>query len=506
MKRTFILSAFLLVVLSFPTPSLAATMSLAPSASSVSTGDIVTVRVIVNPAGMAINNAEALLHFPVDVLQVLSVSKAGSMFPLWVEDPGFSNAAGTVSFNGGIPNPGATSAGTVLSITFHAVHPGTASITLSDTAVRANDGMGTNVLASAQGTQITVAPVVTAVPSVPAVPSPSDPVPHPADAPATPANSGMIAILSSTHQDQDSWYADNNPLFTWDLPKNATSVRLGIDQSATVQPGVSYAKPIAEKRIEALKDGTWYFRMQYRAAGVWSAISTYKVKVDTSAPIITSHDFLYDQTQNAVLVDVQGTDTGSGIASYEISIDDSPAVAVAAEKFAERPQSFPVTTEPSVPALTGEVSAFRVSHPGVHRLTLTAVDGAGNRSSVEGSFSVPPSAISQTLFHIGPVDVSLLTVLIAMLLLTLLSLAAAFLEWGALIRARVHKKPELAVMRKGLQRGFLTMKENMQKDIRALDRARTKRELSREEESLYKRQVENIHTLEKHIDKALDDV
>jgi hypothetical protein len=50
------------------------------------------------------------------------------------------------------------------------------------------------------------------------------------------------------------------------------------------------------------------------------------------------------------------------------------------------------------------------------------------------------------------------------------------------------------------------MKTNMEMDVRALDRVRTKRDLSREETALYRRLLENMNTLEKTVDKQLDDL
>jgi hypothetical protein len=124
----------------------AATMYFSPSSKTVNVGDIVKISVGVNTAGEAINNAEANISFPTEMLDVASINK-GSVFSLWVEEPSFSNGAGTVSFNGGVPTPGYNgSGGTMLSITFRAKKAGTASIYFASGAVRANDGIGTDVL------------------------------------------------------------------------------------------------------------------------------------------------------------------------------------------------------------------------------------------------------------------------------------------------------------------------------------------------------------------------
>ena len=84
----FIFTAFFL---SFTEQALAATLSFSPSTANVSVGNIVSVKVVVNTLGEAINNAEVNIQFPSDLLEVVSVSKSSSVFSLWVEEPIFSN-------------------------------------------------------------------------------------------------------------------------------------------------------------------------------------------------------------------------------------------------------------------------------------------------------------------------------------------------------------------------------------------------------------------------------
>ncbi|KND49195.1 MAG: hypothetical protein AB203_02245 [Parcubacteria bacterium C7867-008] len=478
MKKNTHQFLFLFILLVLPGVSSAATMSLSPSSTSINTGDIVTVRVVVNPTGTAINNAEGIVRFPPDMLKVLSVSKSSSIFPLWVEEPYFSNSAGTISFNGGVPNPGVSSPGTTLSISFNALRPGTATLSISDSAVRANDGFGTNVLTNSYGTQLTITSAV-AVPT----PTPTKPVESGTKTPS----SGPIQITSSTHPDQSVWYANANPSFTWDLPKGATSVQLGIDQSSSAVPTVTYAKPIEEKTIDTVEDGISYFALRYRSGSTWSEVSRYQVRIDTVAPVITSHDFLYDQSQDAVLVRATGMDSGSGISTYEIAVDGAEPIVIQGNTFAEHSQS------------------IKVRGAGIHSITLTALDAAGNRTRVDGSISVPPSLSTQILFRIGPIAFNLLSVLIIMSLLLILALMAALLEWRTILGYKSRRDPNIPLIRKDMHRGFLKMKENMAKDIRALDRARTKRDLSREELALYRRQMENMTALERHIAKQLTD-
>lgn len=58
----------------------AASLYLSPSTKQVSVGDILSVRVLINTDGKPINNSQAAISFPADLLEVVSLSKSGSIF------------------------------------------------------------------------------------------------------------------------------------------------------------------------------------------------------------------------------------------------------------------------------------------------------------------------------------------------------------------------------------------------------------------------------------------
>lgn len=135
----------------------AAILQTKPSQAEVSVGNILNIQITVDTLGKTINNAESLVQFPKDLLEVVSIDKRSSIFSLWVEEPSFSNSTGQITFNGGVPNPGFTgSNGNIVSIIFRAKKTGTASIIFSSSAVRENDGLGTDILSGRFGSQISV--------------------------------------------------------------------------------------------------------------------------------------------------------------------------------------------------------------------------------------------------------------------------------------------------------------------------------------------------------------
>ncbi len=73
-----------------------ASLYFSPSSGKKVVGDTFAVAVRVNTAGNSINAAEGSVVFAPDKIQVVSVSKTGSIFSLWATEPTFSNADGTV--------------------------------------------------------------------------------------------------------------------------------------------------------------------------------------------------------------------------------------------------------------------------------------------------------------------------------------------------------------------------------------------------------------------------
>ena len=146
-SNKIILVIILAICFSLPYKTYAASLSLLPSSSTATVGNIVAIKVSVNTDNVSINNAEASIQFPTDLLDVVSITKNNSIFSLWVEEPSYSNSTGLITFNGGVPTPGFNGqTGYIATITFRAKKQGTASVLFTDGAVRANDGLGTNVL------------------------------------------------------------------------------------------------------------------------------------------------------------------------------------------------------------------------------------------------------------------------------------------------------------------------------------------------------------------------
>lgn len=342
-----------------PGSASAATFGVSPSVASRSVGDSFTATVFVSSPDQSVNAVSGVLSFNPSLLEVASVSKANSVLGLWVQDPVFSNAQGTVSFEGVILNPGFQGAqGTVLSVTFRAKASGTATVGVTTGSILANDGQGTNVATGFGSAQFSLGGSTTA-PSTP-----------PDDAPPQGSGSGP-KIVSSTHPDEAKWYPKNVAEFSWNLGSGVLEVRTGISQSRSAVPSVRYAPPITSRKVDGLSDGTHYFTLQARTASGWGEISRYRINIDTEPPRPFSISFPHGarnlEPQPVILFNT--TDGGSGISGYDIKINSGGPERVA----------LPATSNPY---------PLPPQRPGTYTVMVTAIDEAGNTRTTSEDFTV----------------------------------------------------------------------------------------------------------------------
>ncbi|KKR17517.1 MAG: hypothetical protein UT44_C0008G0004 [Candidatus Levybacteria bacterium GW2011_GWA1_39_32] len=134
-----------------PNKQTAAVLILTPQTEKVYVGETLSATLILDTPDKPVNMVEARIIFPTDKMEVISLSKVDSIINLWVEEPVYSNATGTITFSGGLPTPGFRGrTGKLLTITFKVKDAGEALINIENAAVLANDGLGTDVLVETQ--------------------------------------------------------------------------------------------------------------------------------------------------------------------------------------------------------------------------------------------------------------------------------------------------------------------------------------------------------------------
>lgn len=471
------LSALATLFFLLPSTAYAATLGLLPANTTISVDSTITEIVLVSSNDQAMNAISGTISFPADLLQVVSVSKANSVLSLWVQDPTFSNIDGTISFSGVVPNPGYTGGrGQVFSIQFRGKKVGTAAVLFSPSPqVLANDGNGTDILTG------TNSAVITVIASTPA------PTPHPSPT----VNTDLLArITSSTHPDQTQWYKLPHAVFDWTNAQGVSAVRLGYDKNADGKPSVLYSDPISHKEID-LEDGIWYFHVQEKDSDGWGPVSTYRVQIDTVPPLPFTVMF-----PNGTMAQSGGTVTTQFTALDELSGTDHYQIAVDGKEFAVS------TDEGGRPY---DVSG----DPGIHMFLVRAYDKAGNVTIADAKFSITKgeSPLSSfNLFAFGWLAVNYLSlILIVLAILGTLLFSAWYIRvhFSAYRRQLNHR---LGITHAHVHKEFDSLKEALAEEILNLERAKSKRDLTREEERLVTRFRELLDKSERAIEKDIEDL
>jgi hypothetical protein len=362
--RSFASKAFLLVIVLFafaPLITRADTLTLSPASGSYSIGKSFPVTVYVSSVSQSVNAVSGTVTFPADKLQVVSVSKVGSVLSLWVSDPTFDNGAGTVNFEGVVPNPGYQgSAGKIVTINFKVIGSGTAAVKWSTASVLANDGSGTNILRNLNTASFSLggtAPVT--VPTVDTTVA------------AKPA-SGGVAVSSPTYPDPKKWYTADQGKFTWRLSDNATAVKILVGKLPNSDATVLYEPPIEEKTVNNIEDGVWYFHLAVRTASGYGPTTHFKFNVDSTPPDSFTIKPVEsdDQTDPKPQFAFNAVDSTSGIDHYTVQIDSNDPVTW-------RDDGSGIYTPQALP-------------PGSHTLLAKAYDAAGNSAPASVDFTILP--------------------------------------------------------------------------------------------------------------------
>ncbi len=287
----------------------AATVSFSPASGSYAIGQTFSVGVYVGSADQAMNAASGVVSFSEDTLEVVSISKSGSIFNLWVQDPSFSNSAGSANFEGIVYNPGFTgTVGKILAITFRAKAEGAAFVSFSSAAILANDGSGTNILEGMGRANFTITGGAAPVEEKPEEPKSLLP--------------GAVRVTSATHPDSEKWFSHNDPVFEWSLGSGVSGVSFSVTQDPHTDPGTITGGKMTSKTYTDLADGIWYFHIRAQNAEGWGPVTHFRFNIDTQKPTdFTLKEITTTSTYQTGQFIFTAADTLSGIDRYEVQID-----------------------------------------------------------------------------------------------------------------------------------------------------------------------------------------
>lgn len=327
--KLLIFSIFIaFTLLAFSHVARAATLFVVPPSSEIGVGEKMTVDLKIDSEGVSLNAAQAVIRFPKDTLEVVSLDKTSSAFSFWLEEPNFSNTDGIVSFTGGTPYGVSGGSIQVLKIVFTAKGSGSGAITLSDAAITASDGSGTNILSKT----VDAVFAVVAKKEAPAIPQPQQIVRKAAPTGKLPIKP-MIKVL--LYPDETKWSNLVSQFnVSWDLPLDVTGASATLNRDPNFAPAKSEGL-FDNKIFAALSDGVWYLHVRFRNDLGWGPTAHYRLSIDTQPPLGFEITIVEGEAGDNPMPTLQfkTSDALSGLKEYHVRIGDGDLIKIPAADF-----------------------------------------------------------------------------------------------------------------------------------------------------------------------------
>jgi len=381
-----------------------ASLYLSPNSGTFYVGSTFDVSIFVNTGGEDINAVQTDLKFDPKKLQIASPTAGKSFISVWISQPTYSNIYGTAFFQGGIPSPGInTSAGLISTITFRAIAPGETTIYFLDSSrVLLDDGKGTNVLTSMGRGVYTLS-----------IPPPEGP-----------------KVFSPTHPDQNKWYKNPNPTFSWEKEEGVTDFSYSLDFDSQGVPDNIPEGDFTSISFTDLKDGIWYFHIKAKKAGIWGGTSHYLVQLDSTPPAsftLGVEPSIKTSVSQPIISSIT-TDALSGFDHFEVKIIDIS----------------PDREEKEVAFFVEVVSPYKLPalEPGQYMIVVKAFDKAGNWRNESVKIEIIPKGIRLTgkgIWFWG-IFIPWWLIIIILILISLLIIGLLILWWRTYRRSQKGKK------------------------------------------------------------------
>ncbi len=380
MKNIFKLTLLIFVLSIFyplaPVRAAGASLFLSPSSGTYKLGKSFTIKAMVNSGGGdGVNSSDGHVKYDTDKLTVVSVSKNNSVFSLWIKDP--INSSGAISYSGGLPGSAYKgTAGEIFSVTFKAKKTGEAKVSFVSGSALANDGKGTDVLSSLGAATFVIEEPEKVEPKSELEKVEPKEKPRREEKEEEKKPTGALppspAVDSSTHEETDVWYRNNEPEFSWQTIADFTGISFSISSEADSDPGPTSDGIVDTNKFEKQEDGEHYFHIKFQNKNGWSdKIAHRRFLVDvtppSSFPIKVNNDG--DETNPTPKLIFNTTDVASGIDFYNIKIDNT-------------------TEKVDVKSISNGFYQLNILSPGDHTANIEVYDRAGNIASSSVDFIV----------------------------------------------------------------------------------------------------------------------
>ena len=294
MKKLFFCLITITILLT-PLISEAAVLYLMPPSQTVYRGDSFVVEVRLDTEGDEINAVETNLNFPPNLLEIIDITKGGSILTLWLEEPAYRSPTSIV-FAGGVPG-GFRGNGLIDKISFLAKEIGKAEVNFGeDSKVLYGQGLLAELSFLEGNYEIISKP------------------------------EGLPVISSKSHPGQNKWYSQSTLRLHWDLIEGAEYSFL-LSKDPTVQPDEIPERPegeliwMGDMEYAWLEDGIYYFHLKQKLPGEdWSKKVTFRAMIDVTPPEEFKPEIGKDPTvfEGKYFLSFAATDEASGIDFYQV--------------------------------------------------------------------------------------------------------------------------------------------------------------------------------------------
>lgn len=548
----------------------AASLYLSPSSGSYEVGKSFSVSIYVSSADQAMNAASGTLTFPADKLTVTALGKGGSIISLWVQEPSFSNGNGTINFEGIVLNPGYTgSSGKIITINFKTKTTGNAALAFSSGSILANDGSGTNILAGLGSGQYqigaasagpkepepTTPTTGVGVPGAPQVSSSTHPDPNkwynkkdanftwplpsningvsvyfsqsPVSNPGSVSN-GLFAAKSYKDIDDGIWYfhvrmrnaagwgpithfkiqidtqppeplsikfvhgqesTDPSPIITFNTIDALSGldyyrVKIGEDDFLKLDPDLIASNPYALPQQLPGKR-TVLAQAFDKAGNITSAAEEFTI-LPIKTPIITRYP---KEIKEGDLLEIRGTTYPD--ASVDIFLKKEGEEVL---KQTTRSNSSGDFTLIWSPKMTN----------GLYEMSVQVTDSRGAKSNESPPLPIvmKPTAVSQ----IGLLTINYLSIIFIFISVLFTLMIGGWYVWHRFTLFRKRLRKEVKEADQALQKAFTIIKEDIRRQIKFLEKVRTKRDLTKEEERIIEQLKKDLDVEEKIVRKEIKDI
>ncbi|MBI4713602.1 hypothetical protein HY771_00200 [Candidatus Uhrbacteria bacterium] len=299
------LSGLIVILFIFPfvaSASGSATMTLSPTQVTVEVGETFDLFINANPNGESLDTVRAVVSFTQTQLKAEEAVLTGA-FDRVAPGNFVSNDSGIVSL-GGFTLDGPVKTSTKFGrVTFQATQTGNATIALSSDSKMISNGEEKIDVSILGKTTVKIVE-------------------------KKPTSDSTLMITSETHSGPEQWYQNNTATLDWTLSKGQASQYLYfIDQRSDTNPTSVLSASTTSFTTETLEEGIWYFHLKALLQDGTSTQTVHrKIQIDRTPPNPFQISFSANQIleTDSLQIVFATTDEISGVAQYELSLNESP--------------------------------------------------------------------------------------------------------------------------------------------------------------------------------------